>query len=147
MTWNWNQNSVIFLCRLYENVVQPIVDLTVHVHIIIMIVSKGAAILAVPGFVWGKSLRIILQAASDRKWLMHLIKMLCNSYVVDYKLPLIIGDFALQALINSLFPGDVIQSYRSGSSLVQVMACYLMVPSHYLCQSFFDHQWSPVAWR
>ena len=36
--------------------------------------------------------------------------------------------------INSLWPGDTIWRHRSGSTLVQVMACCLMAPSHYLNQ-------------
>ena len=35
---------------------------------------------------------------------------------------------------NSLWPGDVIWWHRTGSILALVMACWLMVPSHYLNQ-------------
>ena len=37
-------------------------------------------------------------------------------------------------LVNSLLPGDGIWQHRSGSTLVQVMACCLTAPSHYLNQ-------------
>ena len=36
--------------------------------------------------------------------------------------------------VNSLWPGDAIWRHRSVSTLVQVMACCLMAPSHYLNQ-------------
>ena len=36
--------------------------------------------------------------------------------------------------LNSLWPRDVIWRHRSGSTLVQVMACCLTAPSHYLNQ-------------
>ena len=36
--------------------------------------------------------------------------------------------------INSLWPGDAIWRHRSRSTLVQVMACCLTAPSHYLHQ-------------
>ena len=36
--------------------------------------------------------------------------------------------------INSLWPSDAIWWHRSGSTLAQVMACYLMAPSLYLNQ-------------
>ena len=36
--------------------------------------------------------------------------------------------------INSLWPSDAIWRHRSGSILVQVMACCLTAPSHYLNQ-------------
>ena len=35
---------------------------------------------------------------------------------------------------NSLWPSDTMWWHRSGSTLVQVMACYLTAPSHYLNQ-------------
>ena len=34
--------------------------------------------------------------------------------------------------LNSLWPNDAIWQYRSGSTLTQIMACWLMAPSHYL---------------
>ena len=36
--------------------------------------------------------------------------------------------------LNTLRPSDAICRHRSGSTLVQVMACYLTAPSHYLNQ-------------
>ena len=36
------------------------------------------------------------------------------------------------SLINSLWPSDAIWQHRFGSTLIQVMACCRMVPSHYL---------------
>ena len=41
---------------------------------------------------------------------------------------------AINATINSLWPSDAIWRHRSGSTLAQVMACYLTAPSHYLNQ-------------
>ena len=40
----------------------------------------------------------------------------------------------LRRLFNSLGPSDAIWRQRSGSTLAQVMACSLTVPSHYLNQ-------------
>ena len=40
----------------------------------------------------------------------------------------------LPTTINSLWPSDAIWCNRSGSTLVQVMACCLAAPSHYLNQ-------------
>ena len=37
---------------------------------------------------------------------------------------------------DSLWPSDAIWRHRSGSTMAQVMACYLMSPSHYLNQSW-----------
>ena len=37
-------------------------------------------------------------------------------------------------ILNLLWPSDVKWWHRSGSTLAQVMACYLMAPSHYLNQ-------------
>ena len=39
--------------------------------------------------------------------------------------------------VNSLWPSDTIWQHRSGLILAQVMACYLMAPSHYLNISWF----------
>ena len=52
-------------------------------------------------------------------------------------------------LFKSLWPSDAIWRHRSGSALVQVMACYLTASSHYLNQcwliiSYFQWQ-SPVG--
>ena len=38
------------------------------------------------------------------------------------------------SFLNSLWPSDAIWRQRSGSTFAQVMACYLMAPSHYLNQ-------------
>ena len=46
--------------------------------------------------------------------------------------------------INSLWPSDTIWQQRSGSTLVQVMACCLIAPSHYLNQCWLiisEVQW------
>ena len=40
---------------------------------------------------------------------------------------------------NSLWPSDTIWQQGSGSTLAQVMACYLMAPSHSLNQPWFPH--------
>ena len=48
-------------------------------------------------------------------------------------------------LINSLWPSDAIWQHRSGSTLVQVMACCLMAPSHYLNQCWLII--SKVQWH
>ena len=45
-----------------------------------------------------------------------------------------LGKMSNEDWINSLWPNDVIWWHRSGSTLVQVMACCLMAPSHYLNQ-------------
>ena len=45
--------------------------------------------------------------------------------------------------INSLWPNDAIWRHRSGSTLVQVMACCLTAPSHYLNQCWP----SDAIWR
>ena len=42
-----------------------------------------------------------------------------------------------RAIINSLWPSDVTWHQRSWSTLVQVMACCLTAPSHYLNQCWF----------
>ena len=39
--------------------------------------------------------------------------------------------------LNTLYPKDAKCQERFGSLLVQVMACCLMTPSHYLSQSWF----------
>ena len=39
--------------------------------------------------------------------------------------------------INSLWPSDAIGWHTTGSTLIQVMACCLMAPSHYLNQCWF----------
>ena len=47
-------------------------------------------------------------------------------------------------IINSLWPSEAIQQQRSGPTLVQVMACYLTPPSHYLNQCWLiisEIQW------
>ena len=41
---------------------------------------------------------------------------------------------SLPKVLNSLWPGDTIWQQRSGSTLAQVIACWLMAPSHYLNQ-------------
>ena len=46
--------------------------------------------------------------------------------------------------VNSLWPSDAIWQHRSGSTVVQVMACCLMAPSHYLNQCWLiinEVQW------
>ena len=47
--------------------------------------------------------------------------------------------------LNSLWPSDAIWQQRSGSTMVQVMACYLMAPSHYLNQCWLTI--SEVQWH
>ena len=42
-----------------------------------------------------------------------------------------------QSSFNSLWPCDAIWQYKSGSTLVQVMACCLTAPSHYQGQCWF----------
>ena len=48
-------------------------------------------------------------------------------------------------LINSLGPSDAIWHWRSWSTLIQVMACCLMAPSHYLRQCWLII--SKVLWH
>ena len=40
-------------------------------------------------------------------------------------------------LMNSLWPNNVIWWHRSGSTLAQVMVCWLTAPSHYLNQCWY----------
>ena len=47
--------------------------------------------------------------------------------------------------VNSLGPSDTIWHWRSWSTLVQVMACCLMAPSHYLNQCWLIN--SKVLWH
>ena len=47
--------------------------------------------------------------------------------------------------VNSLWPSDSIWRQRSGTTLAQVMACCLMVPSHYLNQCWLTI--SMVQWH
>ena len=49
--------------------------------------------------------------------------------------------------INSLWPGDAICWHISGSTLVQVMACCLMAPSHYLNPCWFMMRSSGIHLR
>ena len=51
-------------------------------------------------------------------------------YYID--LYMVKAEFSLW--INSLWPSDTIWWHRPGSTLVQVMACCLMAPSHYMKQ-------------
>ena len=46
---------------------------------------------------------------------------------------------------NSLWPKDAIWHQRSGSTLVQVMACCLTAPSHLPESMLTDHQWSQLT--
>ena len=55
--------------------------------------------------------------------------------------------------INSLWPSDVIWRNRSGSTLVQIMACCLTAPSHYLNQCWLfvselqaTSRWQAIIW-
>ena len=48
-------------------------------------------------------------------------------------------------LFNSLWPSDTICRHRTGSTLDQVMACWLTAPSHYLNQCWFII--SKVLWH
>ena len=43
-------------------------------------------------------------------------------------------------LLNPLWPNDVLEPW---STLVQVMAWHLLVPSHYLNQCWIIHNWTP----
>ena len=54
-----------------------------------------------------------------------------NSYLVWSVIQMIIPSNCMSCL-NSLKPSDAIWRQRSGSTLVQVMACCLTAPSHYL---------------
>ena len=53
-------------------------------------------------------------------------------------------DFLTVTYINSLRPSDAIWRQRTGSTLAQVMPCYLTAPSHYLNQCWLiisEVQW------
>ena len=52
----------------------------------------------------------------------------------------------LSIQMNSLRPSDAIWRHRNGSTLVKVMLCCLMAPSHYLNQCWLHHQWSLVVY-
>ena len=47
--------------------------------------------------------------------------------------------------LNSLWPSDAIWSHRSGSTLVQLTACCLTTPSHYLNQCWLNIPEGPCA--
>ena len=47
------------------------------------------------------------------------------------------AEISRRCAVNSLRPSDTIYRQRTGSTLVQVMACCLMAPSHYLNQCWF----------
>ena len=58
--------------------------------------------------------------------------------------PMMHWTYSSFALINTLWPSDAIWRQRSGSTLVQVMACFLMAPSQYLNQCWLiisEVQW------
>ena len=53
-------------------------------------------------------------------------------------------------MVNSSWSSDAIWRYRFMSTLVQVMACCLMAPSHYLNQCWliiYGILWSSVVWQ
>ena len=52
----------------------------------------------------------------------------CSKWLIHYQGP------HLLRWINSLWPSDAIWRHISGSTLIQVMACCLTAPSHYLNQ-------------
>ena len=52
---------------------------------------------------------------------------------------------ALSKCFNSLWPSDAIWQHRSGSTLAQVMACFLMAPNQYLNLAWFII--SEVLWQ
>ena len=54
----------------------------------------------------------------------------CHCLLISLPLP----QPLLPHYINSLWPSDAIWRHRFGSTLVQVMACCLTAPSHYLNQ-------------
>ena len=60
-----------------------------------------------------------------------------------------VGPVGLYMCINSLWASDSIWWHRSGSPLVQVMACCLKTPSHYLkqCWLFISHMICEVSWH
>ena len=51
--------------------------------------------------------------------------------------------------LNSFWPSDAVWWYRSGSTLVQVMVCWLMAPSHCLGKFWFimcEVHWQSLEW-
>ena len=76
---------------------------------------------------------------SHRHWL-------CHEYLLLIIARLWVFLYIVKALeFNSLWPSDTIWWQRSGSTLVQVMACCLTAPSYYL-----NHCWliiSKVQWH
>ena len=53
--------------------------------------------------------------------------------------------YCIGLCFNSLWPSDTMWQYKSRSTLVQVMACSLMAPSHYLNQCW--HTTCGVLWH
>ena len=59
-----------------------------------------------------------------------------------------VGCNVMWVLVNSLEPSGTIWRYRSGSTLAQLLACCLMVPSHYLKQCWLiinEIQWQHLG--
>ena len=74
-------------------------------------------------------------------WTCYVWTPFCHVYTPYYNIlqgsPRLCNWLSLRHLvpwINSLWPSDAIWCQRSWSTLVQVMACCLMAPSHYLNQ-------------
>ena len=101
----------------------------------------------------GILLSTICQHISARsRWVCIKWQPFCN--VGEKIVVLLLADFFLcfncqQGIVgsvNSLWPSDAIWQHKSRSTLAQVMACCLMVPSHYLNQCWLiisKIQWHP----
>ena len=75
-------------------------------------------------------------------WMIFLNKFSCMKIQLKFD-----DDLALLGAgpVNSLWPSDAIWRQKSGSTLTQVMACCLKVPSHYLNQCWLII--SKVQWH
>ena len=83
------------------------------------------------------ALRLVTKYTLSWKFFLYTSKMVINQIISKHNLHswqfchcLLLPVF----FFNSLWPSDAIWQYRSGSTLVQVMACCLTAPSHYLNQ-------------
>ena len=82
------------------------------------------------------------QRHSDRYWLDIDLPQMIQQKLLTH---LCMKSLASQQLLNSLGPSDAIWRWRSWSTLVQVMACCLTAPSHYLNQCWLII--SKVLWH
>ena len=90
------------------------------------------------------------QKCSDLQWYRGCHKLHCNEiylYLLMFNLryKVLVDIYQWCSFCYSLWPNDTIWWQRSGSTLAQVMACFLMAPSHFLNQCWFTI--SKVYWH